>query len=393
MNQFQNFDEEINALGGWLVVGECPDRKRGFFRGTCELLKNEVTILLNIGLLTPLPKWKNIEVEILNNRKVTAIVGYSQQKKRMQIAIGASYLSTIHTLMSWILPNFNQSEFSRDVFVSRKRIKNILEHSSPFDRKEENALWGDYFLLLDVKQQQEVSEGVKIAALFILYHELAHILQGHISKMNSGQEIEQICSRLNVAHPNFKIRRFFENDADAHAAMFMTQRLLAGPLSLDLHGNTIDYSPQKKMNNLIVAIATLFVYEDAIINYDAEDFELYNLEDFDTQFYPHPLVRCNFVRIFIQTTLKKSNSLINKIKQNGEELSLAVNAIIPQFSKLGMILGFSAGRWQWKGDSGEKLAQKTKEETERYMTLKNELSGVTGTDLEQAYHLRKEQNV
>ena len=307
--------------------------KRGFLRGIGEFLQTERQVLLSIGFLggEEQARWRRLQVDVVAEDSLAA--GAADDPPRLWIASGLLLL--LHEAVSLSVAYLDgsielQGGTLRSALANgrggyaRHTLHGVIEQE-----------WGDVVLALGGSFGSRVADMTKAATLFVLYHEMAHQLRRHHS---ARREVPG--SALSAR----RLRRFLEQDADIHAAQFLMQRLMAGPLSVTARG-----TPRQRLSFLedaLLAIGILFLVEDLRLALGRD--VLLAPEHLAGREMLHPLVRWGLAFVLLEISLKHSVHL----HQGMPVTSLpedAAQRLLASIGKLGSFLGFPAERWDIPG--------------------------------------------
>lgn len=339
------------SFGSDFDIEALPPGKKGFIQGAGDFLAGELKILGEIGMegMNPTMRETISRVEVVLTADDKSIAWTEAGQSRLSVS--APRLFLLFELIHRLLPGV---ELSPDTGAQPTP-------PPPQHRRLGEATCWTAPDLLAAQGRYDVIETFKVAELFVLYHEVCHLVRGHdgadrdrLAEVLEPQRHSVAADRLLTSRE--LVRKFFELDADNQAAAFTMQRLSAGPISYDAEGRLLQRSLAESMRLVHAGLCALFIVEDMRLSSGRSPETLYTVEESKSTIYPHPFVRWLNVTVFASLAQRK---WVERWK-----LGLDGNALVgstqPPLDELGAMaarLGLPEQRWQLSPQQREVIAR------------------------------------
>ena len=320
-----------------LEIERIVDFKKEYLLGILNFLSHETEFFIkNTGEETIRDlevEYHRIDVKIVTNKNVIAVARTDEENNICTLYFGCHFLLYLYKIVTCYYWSHSQSKDDDFIYHHKDKVVQILEDQSPY--KDDN--WNEYGALLSDDYYLIARENILYIILFVLYHELAHLSYNHVGFLQDRRILED---------PHLKaskwLRKFVELDADIGASFFYIRRIFSSPLSILPNGKPLDYPKEQAIYLTLGGIGLLFAIEDLIANKKMSSVDYYKIEEYDRFIYPHPLIRCNIVRMQMHITIDKLNLDSQYVNSLSEIMRSSGRSLLLSMSKA---IGFTDERW------------------------------------------------
>ncbi len=320
------------------------DFKKEYLLGILNFLSNETAFYVkNTAQETVIDLQESyavIDINLVTNKGIIAIADIDESSHKCTLYFGCAFLLYIYKLVTAYYWSHSQQGDDEYVIFSKAHILEMIENQSPYHTDN----WNEYGDQLADDHYLIAKENILYIILFVLYHELSHLSYNHLGFLRDKRII--VDKKLKAST---WLRKFVELDADIGASYFYIRRLFSYPLSILPNGQPLDYPKEQAIYFTLSGIGLLFALEDLIANKKISSLDYYTIEEYRRNSYPHPLVRCNIVRMQMHITIDKLNidtqyaqSLSELMRSSGRSLLLSMSKAV----------GFTDDRWDMHAEDG-----------------------------------------
>lgn len=278
-------------------------------------------------------EYRSYDVVLSDNKGLIASIKADKSNSQFTVYIGCEFALSIYTLVTAYYSLRKDSNHEELAILDKKTVLEIIDTQLPYDDDD----WNYYGNTLDYDHYIVAKENILYIMLFVLYHELSHLSNGHYEFIQKFKNHNQ-----NIKNFNTDFRKFIEIDADISASFNYARRILSYPISYLPNNIPFEYPRDQAAYFMLGSIGLLFPLEDMIANKKFSANEYFLAKEYKNFKYPHPTVRCDLVRIHI-------NIAIERMKKEGiftEDLAeLMRNSGRYLILSLSQAVGFTDDRW------------------------------------------------